>query len=48
MAPGQYVDKDGKVWEVAPTLPADTENNDFSFGEVPDFSGEDSEKPVKV
>lgn len=43
VAPGQYVDKDGKVWEVAPTLPADTENNDFSFGEVPDFSGEDSE-----
>lgn len=33
LAPGQYVDKDGKVWEVAPTLPADTENNDVSFGD---------------
>ena len=33
VAPGQYVDKDGKVWEVAPTLPADTENNDVSFGD---------------
>lgn len=33
VAPGQYVDKDGKVWEVAPTQPADTENNDVSFGD---------------
>ena len=33
LAPGQYVDKDGKVWEVAPTQPADTENNDVSFGD---------------
>lgn len=39
-APGTYVDKDGNVWEVAPSQPADTDN-DPSFGEVPDFSGED-------
>ena len=32
LAPGQYVDKDGKVWEVAPTLPAEGENPG-SFGD---------------
>lgn len=31
-APGTYVDKDGKVWEVAPSQPADTDNNP-SFGD---------------
>lgn len=44
LAPGQYVDKDGKVWEVAPTQPADWYTSG-SFGEMPDFSGEDSENP---
>lgn len=33
LAPGQYVDKDGNTITVAPTLPADTENNDVSFGD---------------
>lgn len=33
LAPGDYVDKDGKTVTVAPTLPADTENNDVSFGD---------------
>ena len=32
LAPGQYVDKDGKVWEVAPTLPAEGEDPG-SFGD---------------
>ena len=32
VAPGQYVDKDGKVWEVAPTLPAEGEDPG-SFGD---------------
>ncbi len=31
-APGTYVDKDGKVWEVAPTLPAEGEDPG-SFGD---------------
>lgn len=44
LAPGQYVDKDGNTITVAPTQPADWDTSG-SFGEMPDFSGEDSETP---
>mgnify|MGYP004466893975 CR=1 FL=1 len=44
LAPGDYVDKDGNTVTVAPTQPADWDTSG-SFGEMPDFSGEDSETP---
>ena len=43
-APGTYVDKDGKVWEVAPTLPAEGEDPG-SFGDMSGFGEDVPENP---
>ena len=43
-APGTYVDKEGKVWEVAPTLPAEGEDPG-SFGDMSGFGEDVPENP---